>query len=190
MLFETIVLVPFYIAYFVVGNISFSEFLDRAAESETTELSQCVSVVIVRQTPFSTECPSGERSARPPPQPPPHWTANERLRLYVEPARTCSRRFSVLSSQKNFENWQARSRKGYLLPTISLKSQLQFTSVIPANNCFFVAVPKKAHTRVILTFSAWLVFFYFFWKIGDPFPILSPKHGKHCHSVVTSTDYA
>ncbi len=43
-----------------------------------------------------------------------------------------------------------------------------------------VAVPKKEHTRVFLTFTAWLVFLYFFWKIGDPFPILSPKHGEYC----------
>lgn len=28
-----------------------------------------------------------------------------------------------------------------------------------------------------LALGAWLVFVYLFWKIGDPFPILSPKHG-------------
>lgn len=28
-----------------------------------------------------------------------------------------------------------------------------------------------------LTFIIWATFIYFFWKIGDPFPILSPKHG-------------
>ncbi|XP_042906392.1 Golgi pH regulator isoform X2 [Parasteatoda tepidariorum] len=28
-----------------------------------------------------------------------------------------------------------------------------------------------------LTVVSWLVFMYLFWKIGDPFPILSPKHG-------------
>lgn len=28
-----------------------------------------------------------------------------------------------------------------------------------------------------LTVIAWLIFMYMFWKIGDPFPILSPKHG-------------
>jgi hypothetical protein len=27
------------------------------------------------------------------------------------------------------------------------------------------------------TFLLWLVFFYFFWKIGDPFPMLSKEHG-------------
>lgn len=28
-----------------------------------------------------------------------------------------------------------------------------------------------------LSVAGWLVFMYFFWKLGDPFPILSPKHG-------------
>uniref|UniRef100_A0A915A875 Golgi pH regulator n=1 Tax=Parascaris univalens TaxID=6257 RepID=A0A915A875_PARUN len=28
-----------------------------------------------------------------------------------------------------------------------------------------------------LTLSSWMVFIYFFWKTGDPFPILSAKHG-------------
>lgn len=28
-----------------------------------------------------------------------------------------------------------------------------------------------------LTIGAWLGFMYLFWKLGDPFPILSPKHG-------------
>ncbi|XP_037520173.1 Golgi pH regulator [Rhipicephalus sanguineus] len=28
-----------------------------------------------------------------------------------------------------------------------------------------------------LALGAWVVFIYLFWKIGDPFPILSPKHG-------------
>lgn len=28
-----------------------------------------------------------------------------------------------------------------------------------------------------LTIFVWVIFIYIFWKIGDPFPILSPKHG-------------
>merc|ERR1719334_2808360 len=28
-----------------------------------------------------------------------------------------------------------------------------------------------------LTLIVWCVYFYLFWKLGDPFPILSPKHG-------------
>ncbi|XP_014287476.1 Golgi pH regulator isoform X1 [Halyomorpha halys] len=28
-----------------------------------------------------------------------------------------------------------------------------------------------------LTVAIWLIFIYFFWKIGDPFPLLSPKQG-------------
>ena len=28
-----------------------------------------------------------------------------------------------------------------------------------------------------LTILTWLVYIYLFWKVGDPFPILSPKQG-------------
>jgi hypothetical protein len=28
-----------------------------------------------------------------------------------------------------------------------------------------------------LTILTWLLYIYFFWKVGDPFPILSPKQG-------------
>ncbi|XP_060606517.1 Golgi pH regulator A-like [Ruditapes philippinarum] len=54
--------------------------------------------------------------------------------------------------------------------------------ILPAYIAFFVLsnlrlVPPKGHVRVTLTFVSWCVFLYFFWKIGDPFPILSPKHG-------------
>ena len=41
----------------------------------------------------------------------------------------------------------------------------------------FCTAPPKRHMRVLMTTGAWLAFLYFFWKIGDPFPILSPKHG-------------
>ncbi|XP_006825048.1 Golgi pH regulator-like [Saccoglossus kowalevskii] len=37
---------------------------------------------------------------------------------------------------------------------------------------------QKNRLIVVLTVAAWLIFVYFFWKLGDPFPILSPKHGK------------
>lgn len=38
---------------------------------------------------------------------------------------------------------------------------------------------RFVQTRLVkpLALGAWLVFVYLFWKIGDPFPILSPKHG-------------
>ncbi|WAR05276.1 GPHR-like protein [Mya arenaria] len=54
--------------------------------------------------------------------------------------------------------------------------------LLPAYIAFFVLsnlrfVPQKPHIQVALTFVSWCVFLYFFWKIGDPFPILSPKHG-------------
>ncbi|GCC28507.1 hypothetical protein chiPu_0006937 [Chiloscyllium punctatum] len=31
--------------------------------------------------------------------------------------------------------------------------------------------------RFLFACVVWLAFMYFFWKLGDPFPILSPKHG-------------
>ena len=31
--------------------------------------------------------------------------------------------------------------------------------------------------RKPLTLITWCAYFYIFWKLGDPFPILSPKHG-------------
>lgn len=33
------------------------------------------------------------------------------------------------------------------------------------------------HLTKPLSVAGWLLFMYAFWKIGDPFPILSPKHG-------------
>lgn len=35
----------------------------------------------------------------------------------------------------------------------------------------------QRHAIKPLAVIAWLAFIYLFWKIGDPFPILSPKHG-------------
>jgi len=41
-----------------------------------------------------------------------------------------------------------------------------------------ISVPKRKDIYVVLTGAVWFIFLYFFWKIGDPFPILSPKHGQ------------
>jgi hypothetical protein len=35
----------------------------------------------------------------------------------------------------------------------------------------------KPHLIHPLSIISWLLFIYLFWKLGDPFPILSPKHG-------------
>ncbi|XP_069115258.1 Golgi pH regulator A-like isoform X4 [Argopecten irradians] len=55
-------------------------------------------------------------------------------------------------------------------------------AVLPFYIAYFIIgnlrlVPQKRHVIGMLTIAAWLAFLYFFWKIGDPFPILSPKHG-------------
>ncbi|XP_065901592.1 Golgi pH regulator-like [Dysidea avara] len=33
------------------------------------------------------------------------------------------------------------------------------------------------HKRRWLSLAIWLLFMYFFWRLGDPFPMLSPRHG-------------
>lgn len=41
----------------------------------------------------------------------------------------------------------------------------------------FKLVPKIRIIRVAFASAAWLGFLFLFWKLGDPFPILSPRHG-------------
>jgi len=43
--------------------------------------------------------------------------------------------------------------------------------VLSSSNLVSVGMRKP------LTLCIWCLYFYLFWKIGDPFPILSPKHG-------------
>ncbi|KAI0227171.1 Golgi pH regulator [Lamellibrachia satsuma] len=51
--------------------------------------------------------------------------------------------------------------------------------VLPFYIAYFTVSNIKlvAQFRVVLTVVSWLVFLYFFWKTGDQFPIVSPKHG-------------
>lgn len=51
--------------------------------------------------------------------------------------------------------------------------------------CFlcFCVVQKQ---RLLFACMVWFTFMYFFWKLGDPFPILSPKHGIILLSVIFS----
>jgi hypothetical protein len=32
-------------------------------------------------------------------------------------------------------------------------------------------------TQRLLSVGVWFFYLYFFWKVGDPFPIISPRHG-------------
>ncbi|KAI8507238.1 PREDICTED: Golgi pH regulator-like [Branchiostoma belcheri] len=45
------------------------------------------------------------------------------------------------------------------------------------SNLRFVQSFQRRRLIVWLTVGVWLTFMYFFWKLGDPFPILSAKHG-------------
>uniref|UniRef100_W5K8M7 G protein-coupled receptor 89B n=2 Tax=Astyanax mexicanus TaxID=7994 RepID=W5K8M7_ASTMX len=51
--------------------------------------------------------------------------------------------------------------------------------VVPFYIGYFVVSNIRLLQRQRLLFSCvvWFTFMYFFWKLGDPFPILSPKHG-------------
>lgn len=45
--------------------------------------------------------------------------------------------------------------------------------------CFFTLrfASLVQRQRLLFACMVWFTFMYFFWKLGDPFPILSPKHG-------------
>uniref|UniRef100_A0A665U7S3 Golgi pH regulator n=1 Tax=Echeneis naucrates TaxID=173247 RepID=A0A665U7S3_ECHNA len=51
--------------------------------------------------------------------------------------------------------------------------------VVPFYIGYFVVSNIRLLQRQRLLFACmvWFTFMYFFWKLGDPFPILSPKHG-------------
>lgn len=52
--------------------------------------------------------------------------------------------------------------------------------VLPLYLSFFILCNLSFLTKNcirLMTFLVWSVFIFLFWKIGDPFPILSPKHG-------------
>uniref|UniRef100_A0A4W3J6Q2 G protein-coupled receptor 89B n=1 Tax=Callorhinchus milii TaxID=7868 RepID=A0A4W3J6Q2_CALMI len=51
--------------------------------------------------------------------------------------------------------------------------------VVPFYIAYFVVsnIRLLQQKRLLFACMVWLTFMYFFWKLGDPFPILSPKHG-------------
>lgn len=42
----------------------------------------------------------------------------------------------------------------------------------------FSCVRVVQRQKLLFACMVWFTFMYFFWKLGDPFPILSPKHGE------------
>ena len=46
---------------------------------------------------------------------------------------------------------------------------------VPLSNINFFSAKQTVLT--VITVTLWLIYIYFFWKIGDNFPILSAKHG-------------
>lgn len=76
----------------------------------------------------------------------------------------------VLESPSRFFHWRL-SLYGILVLLIL---------VVPLYICYYVFSSLRfVRRKFVLGLSclSWLMFIYFFWKLGDPFPILSPKHG-------------
>nr|CAG4643988.1 EOG090X06XN [Lepidurus arcticus] len=56
----------------------------------------------------------------------------------------------------------------------------QVIVIIPFYICYFVVSNLRFIRRDLirpLSLAIWFVYLYFFWKVGDPFPVLSSKHG-------------
>lgn len=49
---------------------------------------------------------------------------------------------------------------------------------VKLNLIVILCVPVVHRQRLLFACMVWFTFMYFFWKLGDPFPILSPKHGE------------
>ena len=53
--------------------------------------------------------------------------------------------------------------------------------------CMYISVlvlcMSLVQRRRWLSLAIWLLFVYVFWKLGDPFPILSPRHGELMNGV-------
>jgi hypothetical protein len=61
------------------------------------------------------------------------------------------------------------------LSTLIVLLPLYISYLLVGSSRFVVCLRRR--TIFGLSSAIWLVFIYLFWKIGDPFPILSPKHG-------------
>uniref|UniRef100_A0A7N6AS70 G protein-coupled receptor 89B n=1 Tax=Anabas testudineus TaxID=64144 RepID=A0A7N6AS70_ANATE len=75
----------------------------------------------------------------------------------------------VLSSSSRYFHWKLNL---YVILLVLI-------FVVPFYIGYFVVSNIRLLQRQRLLFACmvWFTFMYFFWKLGDPFPILSPKHG-------------
>lgn len=76
----------------------------------------------------------------------------------------------ILNSNSRFFHWKLDLYSILVLLIVVLPWYIGYLS-------FNVRLVQKKPMALALSFAAWLIFMYFFWKIGDPFPILNPKHG-------------
>lgn len=77
----------------------------------------------------------------------------------------------ILNSNSRFFHWKLDLYSILVLLIVILPWYIGYLCF---NNLRMV---QKKHIAFGLSIASWLIFMYFFWKIGDPFPILSPKHG-------------
>lgn len=79
----------------------------------------------------------------------------------------------ALSEYTSFGHLCFKQPLGYCSDFVRLKmpSSKNFSTI-------FFFFPLVHRQKLLFACVLWLTFMYFFWKLGDPFPILSPKHGE------------
>lgn len=78
----------------------------------------------------------------------------------------------ILDSSSRYFHWKLELYMTLFTEIVVLPFYIAYFTV-----CNIRLLPQASYIRVLLTFASWCGSMYFFWKIGDPFPILSPKHG-------------
>ncbi|KAL1124669.1 hypothetical protein AAG570_001293 [Ranatra chinensis] len=76
----------------------------------------------------------------------------------------------ILDSGSRYLHWNVGLYLILGMLVVAIPFYIAYYSVI---NCKFV----RSNMIKPLTCIIWLVYMYFFWKLGDPFPLLSPKQG-------------
>lgn len=75
-----------------------------------------------------------------------------------------------MESSSRYFHWQLNL---YVMLVILILVIPLYISFQITNSLKFIRKRASQVASIVI----WFVFFYFFWKLGDPFPMLSPKHG-------------
>uniref|UniRef100_A0A1I7WPU9 ABA_GPCR domain-containing protein n=1 Tax=Heterorhabditis bacteriophora TaxID=37862 RepID=A0A1I7WPU9_HETBA len=80
-----------------------------------------------------------------------------------------------------FKNYEVHNRSRFMSWRLCLSAILVILIVALPLYVAFTLIKSfhfiKRRLLMPLTIVVWCIFIYIFWKLGDPFPILSPKHG-------------